>query len=53
LGRGGGWTRHAVYERERRNAYRVLVEKYKERRFLGISRRRRVDNITMCPKEVE
>jgi hypothetical protein len=24
---GGRWTRHAAYERERRNEYRVLVGK--------------------------
>jgi hypothetical protein len=47
------WTRHADYERERRNAYTVLVGKYKERRFLGRSRRRREDNITMGLQEIE
>ena len=52
--RGGKrWTRLGAYERERRNAYRVLVGKHEERSFLGRSRRRREDNITMCLKQAE
>ena len=38
---------------EKTHAYRVLVGKHKEKRFLLRSRRRREDNITMGLKEVE
>jgi hypothetical protein len=39
------WAVHAARLREKRNAYRILVGKPKEKRPLGRPRRRRVDNI--------
>jgi hypothetical protein len=46
------WTGHAAQMGERRNAYRILVGKPKERRLLEKPRRRWVDNIKMDPTEI-
>jgi hypothetical protein len=39
------WAEHIARMEDRRGAYRNLVEKYEERRPLGIRRRRWEDNI--------
>ena len=46
------WTGHVARMGEERGAYRVLVEKPEEKRPLGRSRRRWVDNIRMDLQEV-
>jgi hypothetical protein len=46
------WAGHVARIGERRNAYRLLVGKPEERRSLGSSRRRWLDNIRMDLVEV-
>jgi hypothetical protein len=46
------WAGHVVRMGERRGAYRVLVEKYEERRPVGRTRRRWVNNIKIDLREV-
>jgi hypothetical protein len=41
------WAGHVARRGERRNAYRILVEKPEEKRPLGRPRRRWVNNIKM------
>jgi hypothetical protein len=46
------WTWHVAYMGEKRNAYRVLVEKPEGKRPLGRHRRRWEDNIKMDVREI-
>ena len=46
------WAGHVAVMRERRDAYRVLVEKPERKRRLGRPRRRWNDNIKMDLQEV-
>jgi hypothetical protein len=46
------WARHVARMGEKRNAYRILVEKPEGKRPLGRPRRRRVDNIKMDLREI-
>jgi hypothetical protein len=46
------WAGHVARKGEKRNAYRLLVGKPKEKRQLGRQRRRWVDNIRMDLGEV-
>jgi hypothetical protein len=46
------WPEHVALIAEKRNAYRLLVEKLEGKRLLGRPRRRRVDNIRMDLGEV-
>jgi hypothetical protein len=47
------WTGHTALTRETRNAYRVVVERPKGRRPLGVSKRRWEDNIKTNVREIE
>jgi hypothetical protein len=44
------WVGHVARMRERRDAYRVLVERPENERPLGRSRHRQEDNIKLCFK---
>jgi hypothetical protein len=46
------WTGHVARMEEKRNAYRILVEKPEGKRPLGRSRRRWVDNIIKDLREI-
>jgi hypothetical protein len=46
------WAWHVGRLGEKRNAYRILVEKQEENRPLGRPRRRWVDNIEMELREI-
>jgi hypothetical protein len=46
------WAGHVARIREKKNAYRILVEKPERKRPLGRSRRRWVDNIKMDLREI-
>jgi hypothetical protein len=46
------WAGHVTRIGEKRNAYRIFVGKPKEKRPLGIPRRRWVDNIKMDLREI-
>jgi len=47
------WAGHAARMGERKDVYRVLVEKPERKRPLGIPRQRWGDNIKMVIQEVE
>jgi hypothetical protein len=46
------WAGHVVRRREKRNAYRILVEKPEGKTPLGRSRRKWEDNIKMDLREI-
>jgi hypothetical protein len=46
------WAGHVARTGEKRNAYRILVEKPESKKPLGNPRRRWVDNIKMDLKEI-
>jgi hypothetical protein len=46
------WTWHVAGMRAKRNAYRIFVGKLEDKRPLGRTRRRWVDNIKMDRREI-
>jgi hypothetical protein len=48
----GGWAGRIAHAEEKRNAYKVLVGKYEEKRRLGRSRYKWEDNIKLDFKDI-